>query len=195
MTLVYVGNNCSPNYTALSTDIVSSKISGASNKGMTVLTVDDGAWYVIDENIDLQPFALAFSFAGTVNVGTISLNQAGGNNGVVDKGAGWTSVYGVSGAAVVSADITTATAVTGAPASGQKLIITDILVSSDTDMNILFEEETSGTDLCKLFLKAGVPFHYVPRSKNKLAAADKKLTAKSSVSGNVGITVSYYSEA
>ena|SRR3990167_8404575 len=112
-----------------------------------------------------------------------------------DSGPSWTSVFGVSGAAVVSADITTATAVTDAPASGQKLVITDIVVSTDTAMNILFEEETTGADIVKLFLPANGSAQITPRSKWKLATADKKLTAKGSVAGNVGITVAYFNEA
>lgn len=119
----------------------------------------------------------------------------GGTGALKDNGPAWTSVFGVSSAAVVSADITTATAVTSAPTSGQKLVITDIVVSTDTAMNILFEEETSGTDIFKVFLPANGTLQITPRSKVKLATADKKLTAKASVAGNVGITVSYYSEA
>lgn len=122
--------------------------------------------------------------AGTASIGATK-----------DNGPQWTSVFGVSGAAVVSADITTATAVTDAPTAGQKLVITDIVVSTDTAMNILFEEETSGTDIFKVFLPTNGTLQITPRSKVKLATADKKLTAKGSAAGNVGITVSYYSEA
>lgn len=111
-----------------------------------------------------------------------------------DGGPSWTSVFGVSGAAVVSADITTATAVTDAPTTGQKLVITDIIISSDTSMNILLEEETSGKDIFKFFIPGNGIVQITPRSKMKLATAGKKLTAKGSVTGNVGITICYYSE-
>lgn len=112
-----------------------------------------------------------------------------------DNGAAWTSAFGVSSAAVVSADITTATAVTDAPASGQKLVIDDIVVSTDTAMSVLFECETTGTDIFKVFLPANGTLQITPRDKVKVATADKKLTAKASVAGNVGITVTYHSEA
>lgn len=112
-----------------------------------------------------------------------------------DSGPTWTSVFGVSSAAVTSADMTTAAAVTAAPTSGQKLVIVDIVVSVDTAMNILFEEETSGTDIYKVFLPANGLAQITPRGKVKLATADKKLTAKASVAGNIAVTAIYYSEA
>src|SRR5947208_16787731 len=111
-----------------------------------------------------------------------------------DGGPLWVSSFGVSSAAVVTADATTATAVTDAPTSGMKLVITDIVGSSDTAMNILFEEETSGTDIFKVFVAANGSFQITPRSKVKLATAGKKLTAKASVAGNVAFTACYYSE-
>lgn len=112
-----------------------------------------------------------------------------------DNGPAWTSVFGVSGAAVVSADLTSATAVTDAPTSGQKLVIRDIVISADTAMNVLLEEETSGTDIFKVFIPANGTVQLTPRSKIKLATADKKLTAKASVAGNIAVTVTYNSEA
>lgn len=112
-----------------------------------------------------------------------------------DNGPTWTSVRGVSGAAFVSADATTAAAVTDAPTGGQKLIIRDIVFSSDTAMSLLFEEETSGTDLVKIFVPANGSGQITPRSKWKLATADKKLTVKASVAGNIAVTVSFDSEA
>lgn len=111
-----------------------------------------------------------------------------------DAGPAWTSVFGVSGALVASADMTSAANVTDAPTAGQKIVITDILVSVDTAMNVLFEEETSGTDLLKVFIPANGTIQITPRGKLKLATADKKITAKASVAGNISITVFYYSE-
>ncbi|MBP8283878.1 MAG: hypothetical protein KAX46_08185 [Chromatiaceae bacterium] len=112
----------------------------------------------------------------------------------LDAGLANLTSLGVSGAAVVSADLTTAAAVTDAPTSGQKLVIVDIVASADTAMNLLFEEETSGTDIFKVFLPANGSAHIRPQGRVKLATAGKKLTAKASVSGNVAITVTYYSE-
>jgi len=112
-----------------------------------------------------------------------------------DAGPHWISVLGVSGALVASADMTTAAAVTDAPTTGQKLVITDILVSADTAMSVLFEEETSGTDVLKVFLPANGAAQLTFRSKLKLATAGKKLTAKASVAGNIAVTAFYYNEA
>jgi len=113
----------------------------------------------------------------------------------LDFGPAYTTSFGVSSASVVSADMTTAAAVTDAPTSGEKLIIVDIIASADTAMDILFEEETSGTDIFKVFLPANGTVQITPRGKIKLATADKKLTAKASVAGNVALTVTYYSES
>lgn len=133
---------------------------------------------------------------GDVDVTSLPALAAGTNSigGTKDNGPHWTTAFGVSSAAVVSADITSAAAVTAAPTGTQKLVITDIIASSDTAMNILFEEETTGTDIFKVFIPANGTVQITPRGKIKLATADKKLTAKGSVAGNIGITVAYYSE-
>lgn len=112
-----------------------------------------------------------------------------------DAGPSWTTGAGVAGLAVVSADLTTRTAVTSAPTSGQKLVVTDIIVSTDTAMSVLFEEETSNDDKVKVFIPANGTVQITPRGKLKLAVADKKLMATASAAGNIAITVLYYSEA
>lgn len=111
-----------------------------------------------------------------------------------DAGPAWDSVWGVSGAAVLSADMTAAVAVTDVPSEGEKIVVDDIFVSVDTAMNVLFEEETSGTDVLKVFIPENGMLQITPRGKLKLATADKKLTAKASVAGNIAITVTYHSE-
>lgn len=116
-------------------------------------------------------------------------------NPTADAGPSMACSFGVSGAAVVSADMTTAAAVTSAPVSEQKICILDIVASSDTAMSLLFEEETTGTDIFKVFVPANGTVQITPRGKVKLATAGKKLTGKASVAGNVAITVVYYSEA
>lgn len=121
--------------------------------------------------------------------------MSGPKRDAYDAGLAQANSFGVSGAAVVSADMTTAAAVTDAPATGKKLVIVDIIVSAGTAMNVLFEEETSGTDIFKVFIPANGTVHIKPRGKVKLATAGKKLTAKASVSGNVAITTTYYDEA
>lgn len=148
--------------------------------------------------------------AGTNLIGKVGIDQVTANaNEVVvksitaganvigttkDGGPSWTTVLGVSGAAVVSADATGNPAVTDAPTSGQKIVVDDIMVSSDTAMNIIFSEETSGTVFLKVFIPANGFYQITPRSKIKLATANKKLMADASVAGNVAITVLYHSE-
>lgn len=115
-----------------------------------------------------------------------------------DGGPGWTSSRGVSRVPVASADLTTRTAVTDAPTSSQKLVITDIIVSvGSTAMSILFEEETSNEDvLGPFYFPANTPPTQITvRGKLKLNVADKRLMATASVAGNLSITVLYYSEA
>lgn len=112
-----------------------------------------------------------------------------------DAGITQNNNFGVSGASVLSADMTTAAAMTDAPTSGEKLVILDIIASADTAMSLLFEEETSGTDIFKVFLPANGTVQITPRGKIKLATANKKLTGKASVAGNVAVTVTYYSES
>lgn len=115
-----------------------------------------------------------------------------------DAGPGWTSSFGVGTPAVAftSADATTAAAVTAAPTAGQKLVITDIIVSSDTAMFLLFHEEsTAGNILWKVFVPANGTAQFTPRGKTKLWTADKKLMVDASAAGNISVTCCYYSEA
>lgn len=112
-----------------------------------------------------------------------------------DAGTAFTSVLGVSGAAVQSADITTATAITDAPTAGQKIVLDDLWISTDTAMLITIEEETSGTVFVGFYLAADTAYQFTPRGKLKLITADKKLMADSDTAGNVVITAIYHSEA
>lgn len=112
-----------------------------------------------------------------------------------DGGASWTSVLGVTSYAFTSADATTAAAVTDAPTTGQKLVITDIIASSDTAMFLLFHEEsTAGNLFFKVFIPANGTVQITPRGKVKLTTVNKKLMVDASAAGNIAITVLYYSE-
>jgi uncharacterized protein YjbI with pentapeptide repeats len=112
-----------------------------------------------------------------------------------DAGPSWTTVYGVSGAAVISADMTTAAHVTDSPTGGQKLVITDIIVSvGSVAMTVLFEDH-NGTDLIQVYMPANSTLQITPRGKLKLGTADLVMTAKASVAGAISVTAIYYSEA
>lgn len=117
-------------------------------------------------------------------------------DGVKDAGPNWTSVFGVSGARYTSADRSaSAASVTDAPTSTQKLVITDVLISVDTAMRVDLKEETSGTVIASIYLPANGSIQWTPRSKTKLATADKKLQVQTSAAGNVAVTAHFYSEA
>lgn len=94
-----------------------------------------------------------------------------------------------------SADMTTAAAITAAPSAGQLVKIVDIIFSSDTAMNFIFQEETSATQVAKIFVAANTPVQITPRGQLKTFVAGKKLMGKASVAGNVAVTVIYVSEA
>jgi hypothetical protein len=185
MALTFIPYNAG-SYQCLSTDISGSKVTGASYKGADLFVLDIGLWYRVQEDLTLVPMSVS-----TVTIAP-STNVMGGT---YDAGPSWTSSFGVASACVESSDMRTATVLTDLPTSGKKLVITDIIASSDTSMSLLFEEETSGTDIFKIYLPATSVVQLTPRSKIKLATADKRLTGKASVSGNVNVTVSYYSEA
>jgi len=94
-----------------------------------------------------------------------------------------------------SSDMTTAAAITNAPASGLKIVATDILVSTDTSMEFSIQMETSANVLTSVFIPAYGSHNFCFRGLLKGDTADKKLFGKASVSGNVRITAMYFSEA
>lgn len=109
----------------------------------------------------------------------------------MDAGPAWTSAY----LHTASADASGGADVTAAPTSGQKIVIDDIVLSVDTAMWVVFEEETSGTDIYKVYLPANTVVQITPRGKVKLPTADKKLRIDTSAAGNIAVTVVYHSEA
>ncbi len=119
----------------------------------------------------------------------------GGTAAVKDNGPGWASVFGVSGARVTSADASGGINVTDAPTAGQKLVVTDVLVSADTAVRVDFKVETAGTVLASVYLPANGTLQLTFRGKLKLALADKKLQVQTSAAGNIAVTANYYSEA
>ena len=94
-----------------------------------------------------------------------------------------------------SADMTTAAAITPAPAAGQKIVAMDILVSTDTAMSFTVQMETSNNVLAKVYLNGPGSAQITFRGFLKGDAADKKLMGKASAAGNVAITAVTFSEA
>lgn len=112
-----------------------------------------------------------------------------------DAGANWTASNGIAGAAFTSSDQSGAVAsVTSAPTSGQKLVITDIIISVDTAMRVDFNVEDSATVIESIYMAANSTVNLITRSKRKLATADKKLQVQTSVAGNIRVNAFYYSE-
>jgi hypothetical protein len=154
-------------------------------------------------NAELRAAAVEVSDGGsslTVD-GSVSITGAlpAGTNAIgstKDGGAGWTSSFGVSGARVISADASGSdVAITAAPASGQKLVITDVLVSVPSALRVDLKEETSGTVLATAYLPDNGTWQFTPRGQFKLATADKRLMIGTSAAGTVTATAFYFSEA
>ena len=134
--------------------------------------------------------------AGTNNIGDVDvLSIAAGSNtigGTTDAGTGYTTTLTYT----ASADATSPTAITAAPTAGQKIVVDDIVISTDTAMAVEFElEDTVATNYMKLYLPANGTAAVTPRGKWKLGTADKKLMIDASVAGNIAVTCIYHSEA
>ena len=144
-------------------------------------------------DVDVASIAAGDNNIGDVDVVTLPALATGTNiiGGTKDAGPNWTSVMTYT----TSADMQTAAALTAAPTAGEKIVITDILISADTAMLFEFEEETSATVFGAVRLSANNPVQISPRGKWKLATADKKLFGDAGAAGNVYVTVWYYSEA
>lgn len=76
MALILIKENSTPTYVALSTDIVDSKIPGASIVGATVLTTDNGEWYIVKSDLSLGEYKLPFSIEGDITIGDVNQGAA-----------------------------------------------------------------------------------------------------------------------
>jgi hypothetical protein len=114
---------------------------------------------------------------------------------VYDAGSNFTDLNGVAGAPFTSADQTAAVAsVTDAPTSGQKLVISDLIISVDTAMRVDFTVESSATVIESIYMAANSTVNVITRAKRKLAPANKKLQVKTSAAGNIRVNAFYHSE-
>jgi hypothetical protein len=120
-----------------------------------------------------------------------TLRNKGVKGASLDGGPNWTTTYTYT----TSADMQTAADISPAPTSGEYLVITDIVISSDTQMLFVFQEETSGTVIGAVRLPADGSAQITPRGTWILPVADKKLQGDASASGNVYLTVFSHSEA
>jgi len=117
-----------------------------------------------------------------------------------DAGVAWNTSYGIttggySNTRFTSSNISgTVNSVTDLPVSGQRLVVTDIIVSSDTSMRVDFQEETSQIVMLSVYIPAYGIVQITPRSKWKLPNPNRRLQVKSNSVGNIAITAFYYSE-
>lgn len=146
------------------------------------------------ESSNIQRF-MAFArklFADGVPMGT----GTAAIGSVKDNGAAWTTVRGVAGVQFTSADQSAAVAsITDAPTTGQKLVLTDLILSADAAMRIDLYEESNATVITSFFMAAGSTVNVVTRGKFKHATANKKWQIRTSAAGNVSALAFYYSEA
>jgi len=146
--------------------------------------------------------------AVVLGTGSVAIGKLAANSGVdigdVTLTTGTSSVGGakddgpqqtITRTYTTSADMTTAADISPAPTSGNKIVAMDVLVSTDTAMNFIVQEETSATGFAKVFLPANGAIQITLRGYIKAAVADKKLQGKASAAGNVAITCITFSEA
>ena len=166
------------------------------NTDAKFVTYDGTNWVQVDDQVALVAGSAVIGKVRLVDSGGTEVTEATGHTvkvsgATTDNGPAWTSAYLYT----ASADATGKVAVTAAPTGTQKIVIDDIIVSTDTAMNIIFEDETAATPLIKLFLPANGSAQITPRGRIKLPVADKKLMIDASVAGNVAVTCVYHSEA
>jgi len=141
---------------------------------------------------DATPIRVQLDESPTIDIGDVQVKAGNENIGAVkDNGSFWTHSKTVT----QSANATSGADASGAPTTGQKIVIDDIIVSVDTAMAVTIEEETSGTDIAKFYMDANTTLQVTPRNGLKLATADKKVRIVTSVAGNISSTITYHSEA
>lgn len=110
-----------------------------------------------------------------------------------DAGPAWTTARAIVNSADASGGVVSLTA---APTTGQKIVVDDLLISTDTALSVTFKEETSGTVIRgPIYLAANSTAQITLRGKTKLPVANKKLQFITSVAGNITVEASYHSEA
>ncbi len=120
--------------------------------------------------------------------------------GVQDGGSAFADVHGLGTPAVpfTSANASAAAvAVTNAPTTGQKLVVTDVIISVAVDMDVTLKEETSGTVLLgPIRMAAKSTIQITPRSGAlRCYTANKKVMVQTSITGDLTVDVHYHSEA
>jgi hypothetical protein len=95
-----------------------------------------------------------------------------------------------------SANMTTAADIGPAPSAGEKSVLLQATISTDTEMYIILQMETTpGSERVKFFMSANSTAIFVPRYPIKLGTADKKWQAIAENAGNVAFHTVTKSEA
>lgn len=78
MALIFVGHMNIPTYTALSSDVVTNAITGASIVGGTVFLTDTAAWKIIKPDLTLADYVLPvdITLAGDLSIGAVEIKDA-----------------------------------------------------------------------------------------------------------------------
>src|SRR3990167_3014525 len=109
-----------------------------------------------------------------------------------DAGPAWTASHFVFNSTNQSA---AATAVTSAPTAGEKLSITDLIISVGSAMIVTLTDEVLGTVLWRFYMAANSALQVTPRTPRQLPSANSHLNVQTSATGNIQIEASYYSGA
>lgn len=97
-------------------------------------------------------------------------------------------------AGVVSSTGVTPFFITSAPATGQKTVIDDIIICSDTAMRSRIYEETSSVTMMYVRVPAGVSVQITPRGKLKFGSANTRVGVVPGASGVVDYCIFWHSE-
>jgi len=103
------------------------------------------------------------------------------------------TIYSGSYTYTTSSDMRTAADLTTAPPTGQYLVVTDILIATDTAMVFqLLDESSNCIGAVRLIQNSSI--FISPRGRWKLAIAGEKLQGDAGASGSVYVSVWYYFE-
>jgi hypothetical protein len=201
-------------YQCMASDIINNSASSIANYiGADLYVLDLGAWFRIGDNLQLYPIYTSSSIvvtnfpasqliSGSVGVTNFPTSFiVSGSVASTDNGPTWTDSHGVSNVPYTSASPIIASGspvnVTDAPASGKKLVITDLLVSSTTANNVVFvDESTAGLVTVPIVFNTPGTIQLTPRGKPwKLASANKHLQMYDTATGIVYVDAVYHSEA
>lgn len=110
-----------------------------------------------------------------------------------DAGHAYESKAGLAGIPFASADQSaTAAVITDLPDQYQIQHLTDLLITSDTDLLLTFTEETSDRVVAKIRAVANRTQQFTPRGNWALRVAGKRLKVQASIAGNISILPFYY---